>query len=196
MQTWSFELALSGFDRDVEEAVDALFAAGCDDATLLERGPTPVLQFDREATSLEEALTSAIQDVERADVGATVLRVEPDDLVNASDIARRTGRSREAARLWIGDECSQNPFPPPMALLEKSALWSWLEVSSWLRRRNVVELHVVGQARVIAAMNRFLEEQRTVALHHDVSQFASSLGTSAMVARLRELRDVGDKEAG
>lgn len=171
MTTWSFEFVLSGFDKPTEEALDALFEAGCDDASLLVRGTTPVLQFDREAKSIEEALSSALRDVKQAKVGATVLRVEPDDLVSAADISRRTGKSREMVRRWIEGERVAGGFPPPVALLEKRALWSWFEVSNWLLQRNVVDARIVREARWLAALNVFLERQRSAALEREVSRF-------------------------
>lgn len=192
MTTWSFEFVLSGFDRPTEEALDALFEAGCDDASLLERGTTPVLQFDRDAESIEDALSSALRDVEQAQVGATVLRVEPDDLVNASDISRRTGKSREMVRRWVEGERVAGGFPPPIALLEKRVLWSWFEVSNWLLRRNTVDAHVVFEARWLAAFNVFLETQRVSSLEHEVARFASALGKNAMIERLRALRNEAD----
>ena len=50
----------------------------------------PYVDFDRDSDSFEEAVLTAIRDVERA--GLQVLRVEPDDFVSASEIARRTER--------------------------------------------------------------------------------------------------------
>jgi len=178
VNTWSFEFVLSGFGRSPEEALDALSEAGCDDASLFERGTTPVLQFDREADSLEAALSSALRDVERAQVGATVLRVEPDDLVNAADIARRAGKSREMVRRWIEGERVAGEFPPPVALLDKRSLWSWFEVSHWLFGRKVVNSDVVAQARLLAALNHLIEHQRTACLQEDVDRFANLLGAT------------------
>jgi hypothetical protein len=48
-----------------------------------------ILEFDRQATSMEEAILSAIQNVESVPIGAQVLRVKPDHLVTSSEIAAK-----------------------------------------------------------------------------------------------------------
>ena len=77
---------------------DALFNAGCDDATLSMQYRLLYLEFSRSAKSLEEAIITAINDVRKAGIGAEVLRVDECDLVTASEIARRISRSRELVR--------------------------------------------------------------------------------------------------
>jgi hypothetical protein len=70
---YEFSLILS--DAEVtDEGADKLYETGCDDASILTRDGITRLQFDRDATNLDEALASAIQSVERA--GLTVSRVE------------------------------------------------------------------------------------------------------------------------
>jgi hypothetical protein len=70
---YEFSLILSSTGVSDEDA-DRLFEAGCDDASLSMRDGFTRLQFDRTAANLDEALASAIQNVERA--GLTVARVE------------------------------------------------------------------------------------------------------------------------
>ncbi len=93
--THEFSLILSGEMTD--GIADALYGAGCDDALVSVQCGVPYVDFDRDSDSFEEAVLTAIRDVER--VGLQVLRVEPDDLVSASEIARRTERTRESIRL-------------------------------------------------------------------------------------------------
>jgi hypothetical protein len=70
-----YEFSLILTETDVtDEGAGKLYEAGCDDASILTRGGVTRLQFDRHAASLDEALASAIQSVERA--GLTVARVE------------------------------------------------------------------------------------------------------------------------
>ena len=78
MKTYTFTLVLSGFIELSEDVEDRLFESGCDDALLSFRDGVPYLDFDREEESLREAILSAIHDVEGADIGARVIRVEPD----------------------------------------------------------------------------------------------------------------------
>lgn len=72
MQTYDFKLILDRVDLDEEEA-DALYGR-CKDATLITEEGVTFLDFDRRADSLEQAVRSAIADVNAA--GFRVLRVE------------------------------------------------------------------------------------------------------------------------
>lgn len=68
----SFTLLLSGFDELTAEIENRLFDAGCEDATLGIQAGTPYLAFDRDAESFEEAMNSAIRDVEHSGLGIQV----------------------------------------------------------------------------------------------------------------------------
>lgn len=70
---YEFSLVLSASDVSDEEA-DKLYEAGCDDGSIVSRGDVTTVQFDRQAPTLDEALASAIRDVENA--GFQVSRVE------------------------------------------------------------------------------------------------------------------------
>ncbi len=73
---FEFTLVLTGFDRETPGADKALFEAGCDDTTLAFPNGQPFLVFCRAAGSLRDAIVSAIDAVEAAQIGATVLRLE------------------------------------------------------------------------------------------------------------------------
>jgi hypothetical protein len=70
---YEFSLVLSATEVTDDDA-DKLYEAGCDDGSILTREGVTRVQFDREAASLDEALASAIQNVESA--GLAVARVE------------------------------------------------------------------------------------------------------------------------
>ena len=72
---YEFSLILMATDVSDDE-VEKLYESGCDDGSVLSRGNVTMVQFDREATTLDEALVSAIRDVESA--GLKVARVEID----------------------------------------------------------------------------------------------------------------------
>ncbi|HWE38200.1 MAG TPA: hypothetical protein VG406_16640 [Isosphaeraceae bacterium] len=74
LKTHSFSLILAGVSELTVEIADALFEAGCDDATPASREGIVTVGFDREAESLGDAIGSAVKDVERA--GYRVARVE------------------------------------------------------------------------------------------------------------------------
>ncbi len=62
-----FTLIVDGPDLQNDAFIDALFEAGCDDATVGRTGGIQYLDFDREAATRAEAIRSAITDVERVD---------------------------------------------------------------------------------------------------------------------------------
>jgi hypothetical protein len=70
---YEFSLILTAADVSDEEA-DKLYEAGCDDGSILSRGDVTMIQFDRDAPTLDAALDTAIRDVEGA--GFQVARVE------------------------------------------------------------------------------------------------------------------------
>ena len=85
---YSFTLELSGIDELTDDLANALFEAGCDDATLAMAGGRVFLDFDREADSISDAIVSAINAVEARGLGIRVTQVVPPshstfDLVNA-----------------------------------------------------------------------------------------------------------------
>jgi len=74
MPNQQFTLIVEGADLRSRRVVDALFEAGCDDATVGSIDETHHIDFHREATSLGEAILSAVRDVEKVE-GLQVSRV-------------------------------------------------------------------------------------------------------------------------
>ena len=74
MICWEFTLVV----RDVAEMTDALanalYDAGCDDATVGSSGGAARVSFSRDAATLQDAIQSAVRDVRRA--GCEIARVE------------------------------------------------------------------------------------------------------------------------
>ena len=82
MKTYEFDVFLKGISEITDDQADVLFAQGCDDGTPVCRDGMAWIHFDREAPSLEEAIRSAITQVQSA--GFAVYKVELD--VNAAAI--------------------------------------------------------------------------------------------------------------
>ncbi len=83
---FEFELRLN-FPSEIDTSIeDAIFEAGCDDATLCSRGDAVWLTFTREAPTFKDAVLSAISDVHAAKINATVLSVEAEKSTNSSDL--------------------------------------------------------------------------------------------------------------
>src|SRR5260370_34957664 len=110
MTGYEFTLKLN---REVKEAeIEALYEAGCDDAGI-ETGPLGTLiQFDRKANSLAEAIATAVRDIEKVE-GLRATGAACDNMVTLADIAARAGVSHEAARLWASAHPGPGTFAPP-----------------------------------------------------------------------------------
>ncbi len=76
MKKHQFTLILSGVAEITPELADAMYAATGGDIELNLRNDVAFLEFDRNATSLDDAVHSAITQVEGAGVGVRVVRVE------------------------------------------------------------------------------------------------------------------------
>jgi hypothetical protein len=75
-QEYDFALILTGAHELTTEVENALFEAGCDDATLSVQYGFIYMVFSRTAASLKVAILSAIGDVRKAGIGADVWRVD------------------------------------------------------------------------------------------------------------------------
>ena len=64
-----FALIVDGVGELNSSVEDALFNAGCDDATISMQYGLLYLEFSRAAKSLEEAIISAISDVRKSGIG-------------------------------------------------------------------------------------------------------------------------------
>lgn len=163
MRTYSFTLVLGGVTNATPGLEDLLYAAHCDDALINFRNHTAYLDFDREASSLEAAIISAIKDVESSKL-VFVSHVAPDDWVSEIDIAKRLDMSRQIVNLWIsGERRSDIPFPhPAMRLAEKSPLWRWRDVALWLYQNKIVtDENIIADAILIENINAALDERQT-----------------------------------
>lgn len=156
---FNFTLILDGFESLTEGIEDAIYLGGCDDAVLGVRNRVPYLEFDRESDSLPDAVMSAIEDVHETDV-ARVIRVEPDDAVSASEIARRTGRTRQSIQQLALGTRGPGDFPSPVAgLRTHSPAWSWADVADWMNSTLPdagITPDDVASARFLALLNHML----------------------------------------
>lgn len=126
-----FTLTIGGALTD--ERLDALYEAGCDDATFSTKGALTFGDFDREAPLLIDAVLSAVAAVESVE-GLEVLHVDPDELVYASEIAVRASRTRGSIGHLISGVRGPGDFPPPAHHATRNPLWRWSEVEAWLAR--------------------------------------------------------------
>jgi hypothetical protein len=167
----SYEFALK-LNREVtDDEIEALFEAGCDDAGI-ETGPLgTVADFIREAPSLAEAIATAALDIDKVP-GLRAVGVRCDNMVTLLDIAKRTGVSREAARLWATGDRGPGKFPVPvMVTTGGEKIWDWEQVAPWVEQNQRHRVFADGHAdaavirrimrtadRVLAARDALMSE--------------------------------------
>lgn len=159
---FEFTLVLDNVDDQTENLEDYLFDAACDDALINFRNGTVYLDFHRESESLEDAVISAIKDVESTSLNAKVISILPDDLVSETEIAARLNKSRQTVSLWVKRERRQDtPFPNPVSRLsDKSPLWRWYDVTKWLFQQHMIkDMEIVESAMFIENINAVLGER-------------------------------------
>jgi transcriptional regulator with XRE-family HTH domain len=155
MKGHELTIIASGLDPEAEDFADRFFEAGCDDATLSFQKGVIIVEFTREAVSFSKAVASAYADVRRA--GASVDRIEPDYLVSLSEIAERSGKSRQAISLYTNGERGEG-FPAPVArITSKHPLYDWEEVAGWLVERDALPREELVRARIVKEANLHLE---------------------------------------
>ncbi|MGO9559890.1 MAG: helix-turn-helix transcriptional regulator [Acidimicrobiales bacterium] len=171
MTEYSFELTIQGQLTDA--CLDALYEAGCDDATFAVKGDLITAQFDREAETMFDAVISAIEAVESVG-GLEVLQVDPDELVWASEIAHRTGRTRQSVDQLIRAQRGPGAFPAPASHATRNPLWRWSEVAAWFSayegRQPDTERSVV-----LSAINGALQARHSVRAAPDAKRFRKTL---------------------
>ena len=80
MNEYEFTVILQNLSEMTEEAANALYEAGCDDGTPVSSEGKAWVSFLRDANSLEEALRSAIADVQTAGFRVAKVELEPETL--------------------------------------------------------------------------------------------------------------------
>lgn len=159
---YQFTLILKNVDEHTPGLEDSLYKAGCNDALINFRSGTVYLDFDRKATALENAVVSAIKDVESSSIKAIVASVAPEDLVTESEIAKRLNTNRQTVSLWIkGMRRNKHTFPKPvMKLSGRSPLWKWYEIVMWLYKNDIIsEKEIISDAEFFEDINAVLEER-------------------------------------
>jgi len=155
MKTYEFSIIASGLDPNADDFETMLYDAGCDDALISFQRGHIIIDFSREADSIDQAIASAIEDVTRA--GATVDRIEPDPLVSLSEISVRTGVSRAAVSLYAKGQRGQG-FPAPIAkITDESPLWNWASVARWFVSRKQLPMDALIEAEVVCEANAAIE---------------------------------------
>ena len=81
MTCWEFTLILQDVAEMTDSLANALYDAGCDDATVGSSNGVARVSFSREATTLQDAIQSAVRDVRQAGCEIARVEIERDELV-------------------------------------------------------------------------------------------------------------------
>ena len=152
-----FKLGSEG--TDAEELVEQLGEAGCDDAVIGTGQPGRLaLDFTREASSVREAIVSALRDVKMAVPDAELIEVTP-DFVGLTDVAELVGVSRQNMRKLM----LSHPTTFPAPVHEGSAsVWHLAHVLRWLMERGdySIDKPLLEVATMAMQINLAKEAQR------------------------------------
>jgi hypothetical protein len=139
---FSLIFALPNRKADPVSNLDTLFEAGCDDATVGAGRPGMIgLDFSRQAATAEEAVATAIRDVQNAIPGADLIEAGP-DLVNLTDVASHLGVTKQNIRKYAAGEIRavNAAFPPPVYSGSPS-LWHLYDVALWIMTNTKLIVH-------------------------------------------------------
>ncbi|MDL2169823.1 MULTISPECIES: hypothetical protein [Asaia] len=157
METFEFSIVASGLDRTAEDFESRFYDGGCDDATVSFQKGHIILDFAREAPSLEQAIESAMADVRAA--GATINRVEPDPLVSLTEIAQRSGMTKAAISLYAADKRGSGFPAPAFRVTSSMPLWEWSAVTKWMVQNGKMLASDLLQAETIRSVNVRLQRE-------------------------------------
>lgn len=78
MKTYQFDVVLKDTTEVTDDQANVLFSAGCDDGTPASCNGVAWIHFDREAGSLEEAIGSAVAQLQAAGFQVSKVELEAD----------------------------------------------------------------------------------------------------------------------
>jgi hypothetical protein len=81
MNCWEFTLILRDHAEMTDSLANALYEAGCDDATVGSSAGLVRVSFSREAAGLQDAIQSAVRDVRQAGCEIARVEIEPEELL-------------------------------------------------------------------------------------------------------------------
>jgi len=156
---FALKYQLASDDRNMDDIVERLGEAGCDDALVGIGLPGRLaLEFTREAESAEAAVRSALADVQRAIPSARLIEATP-DLVGLTDAAELVGVSRQNMRKLMLTHSGTFPTPVHEG---SSVLWHLADLLSWLQSKGGYTLSqpMIEVAKMTLQVNIVKQQQR------------------------------------
>jgi len=131
---FSLKFKLPSNIQSIDDVVERLGSNGCTDAMVGLGQPGYIgLDFVRDASTAQEAVFSAIEDVNKALPAIELVEASP-DYVGLSDVAEIVGQTRQNLRkIMIGHH---QQFPAPLHAGNPS-IWHLAEVLGFLKQRKV-----------------------------------------------------------
>lgn len=146
-------------DLSQDQLESSLFQAGCDDAIIgLGQKGRLALNVTREGASAEQAILSALQDVQRALPEARLVEAGP-DFVGISDMASLLMFSRQNMRKLIQTHMASFPLPVHEGA---SAIWHLCDVLAWFSetQKRAIPADLMEVARVSMGVNLVRDAER------------------------------------
>lgn len=144
MAIWNFQLRLNREPTEVE--FDALYEAGLSDAGI----EGSLVDVDRESTNLLLAIVSVVRQI-RMVPGLHAIGVDTQDAVTLTDAAARLGRrTAESLRLLAEGKRGPGGFPAPTVDTGKIRIYSFVEITTWLREALGEDVPNVSHELVLA----------------------------------------------
>jgi hypothetical protein len=159
MNTYTVSVVVDNVEL-TDDTLDALFA-GIEDAVPssmngIVKVTAPIPAADDYAASLR------LIDLIHASLPQAIPVRLDQDLVSITDIAERSGRTRESIRLFVEAKRGPGHFPPPIGIVGNAIrVWPWNSVLDWFREALGEELDERGVSPdTAAAVDVYLAEKR------------------------------------
>lgn len=156
---FTLKYQLADQDCDHDALVERLGAAGCDDVLVGVGQPGRIaLAFSREAGNAQEAMRSALTDVQQLIPSARLIEAAP-DLVGLTDVAEILGVSRQAMRKLMLTHWTTFPAPVHEG---SSSIWHLADVLDWFKTRGsyVMDEQMMEAAKAALEVNILKETER------------------------------------
>lgn len=151
MVAFRLDIVFAGVDFDDDDVFDALGELA--NVTWRSQGRYAFATAVVDAPSALKAADLVTQQITTLVPSARPIRLD-DDLVSIPDVAGRVGVTREAVRNWANGTRHAN-FPLPRGIVgDGIKVWTWSDVSVWLRENLAVgDLEAFPSANDVALIN-------------------------------------------
>lgn len=165
MDTFAVSVVLDGIELD-DDVLDTLFR-DLPDAVPSHVNGVVTVSAPLEAADPEAAALQLIGRLRILLPAARPVRLDQ-DLVSVSDVAERTGRSRESVRLLVEGRRGPGGFPAPIGTVgDGIRVWPWAIVADWFRESLGQDLGERGVPPGTAArIDAALSNEHTAPLGH------------------------------